>query len=79
MEGIIAPERIRSSTPRSVFMNFRIVRQGPRSARGGITAFTRDPSARRASTIGLDSSMRRPRGVTIRSMTARTVSSSVKR
>ena len=44
---------------------------GPSTASGGITAFTRDPSARRASTIGDDSSMRRPTWATMRSMTRR--------
>ena len=44
-----------------------------------MTALTREPSLRRASTSGDDSSMRRPSGVTMRSMTARTRSSSVKR
>ena len=40
----------------------------PSSASGGMIALTREPSARRASTIGLDSSMRRPTELTIRSM-----------
>ena len=40
----------------------------PSSASGGMIAFTRDPSASRASTIGLDSSMRRPIALTMRSM-----------
>jgi hypothetical protein len=38
----------------------RIVTSGPESESGGITALTRLPSGRRASTIGEDSSMRRP-------------------
>ena len=38
-------------------------------------AFTREPSGRRASTIGLDSSMRRPMGETMRSMMRITCSS----
>jgi hypothetical protein len=49
-------------------LNRRIDIVGPSSARGGTTALTREPSARRASTIGLDSSMRRPTELTIRSM-----------
>ena len=40
--------------------NFRIVSRGPESESGGIIAFTRDPSGRRASTSGDDSSIRRP-------------------
>ena len=42
--------------------NLRIVSCGPSIASGGMTAFTREPSGRRASTIGDDSSMRRPSG-----------------
>jgi hypothetical protein len=38
----------------------RIDIEGPSSASGGMMAFTRDPSGRRASTIGEDSSTRRP-------------------
>ena len=41
---------------------------GPRSASGGMIALTRLPSGRRASTIGDDSSMRRPTCETILSM-----------
>ena len=44
-------------------------------ARGGMMAFTRDPSSRRASTMGDFSSILLPRGFTIRSMTARSWSS----
>ena len=45
---------------------------GPISDRGGITAQTREPSERRASTMGEESSMRRPMADTIRSMIIRT-------
>jgi hypothetical protein len=41
---------------------------GPSMASGGMMALTREPSGRRASTIGLDSSMRRPTRETILSM-----------
>ncbi len=51
--------------------NRRIVSSGPSTASGGSTAFTRLPSGRRASTIGLDSSTRRPTAPTIRSITSR--------
>ena len=46
----------------------RMESAGPSSASGGMMAFTREPSGRRASTIGEDSSMRRPTGETMRSM-----------
>ena len=56
--------------------NFRIVSTEPRSASGGMIAFTREPFGRRASTIGDDSSTRRPTADTILSMTWRYCSSS---
>ena len=46
----------------------RIDSTGPSSASGGMIALTREPSGSRASTIGLDSSMRRPTELTMRSM-----------
>ena len=46
----------------------RIERHGPSIASGGIMAFTREPSAKRASTIGEDSSTRRPTRETMRSI-----------
>ena len=52
-----------------------MVMTGPTSDSGSMTALTREPSGRRASTRGLDSSMRRPSGVMIRSMIRRTCSS----
>ena len=45
--------------------NLRIESSEPSSASGGTTALTRLPSARRASTIGEDSSIRRPTAETI--------------
>ena len=51
---------------------------GPSSASGGMMALTREPSASRASTIGLDSSMRRPTELTIRSMIRIRCASSLK-
>jgi len=45
---------------------------GPLSASGGMIALTRLPSFNRASTSGLDSSIRRPIGATIRSITPST-------
>ena len=52
-----------------------MVMTGPMSDSGSMMQFTRDPSGRRASTRGLVWSMRRPRGVMIRSMIRRTWSS----
>ncbi len=57
--------------------NLRIVSVEPSSAIGGTTALTRLPSGRRASTIGLASSTRRPTRETILSMTRRRWSSSM--
>jgi hypothetical protein len=56
----------------------RIDRMGPSIASGGMMAFTREPSGSRASTIGLDSSMRRPTRETILSMIFIRWSSSLK-
>jgi hypothetical protein len=46
----------------------RIDITGPSSASGGMITLTRDPSGRRASAMGLDSSTRRPTRETILSM-----------
>ena len=56
--------------------NLRIVSAAPSMAIGGSTALIRLPSGRRASTIGLLSSMRRPTRATILSMIRRRCSSS---
>ena len=63
------PNETRSSIVSGSFENLRIVSDGPVMARGGMIAFTREPSGSRASTIGLASSMRRPVWATIRSIT----------
>ena len=68
ISSVAVPKRMRSSIVYGVAENFRTVRTGPMSDSGLMIAFTRDPSARRASTRGLDSSMRRPSGAMIRSM-----------
>ena len=52
-----------------------MVMTGPTRLIGGMIALTREPSTRRASTIGLDSSTRRPSGATMRSMMRITCSS----
>ena len=62
------PNEIRSSAPYGSAENFRMVRQAPSIASGGMTAFTREPSGRRASTYGDVSSTRRPTLATILSM-----------
>jgi hypothetical protein len=46
----------------------RMDSEGPSSASGGMMALTREPSGRRASTMGEDSSTRRPTRETMRSM-----------
>src|ERR1039458_8823867 len=60
--------RTRSSPVSGSLENRRMESAGPSMAIGGITALTRDPSGRRASTMGHDSSMRRPTRLTILSM-----------
>ena len=57
--------------------NLRIVSSEPSRASGGMTALTRLPSGSRASTIGLDSSTRRPTRPTILSIVRRRWASSV--
>ena len=68
ISGVAVPKRIRSSTVNGLAENFRMVMTGPIKDSGGMMALTREPSVNRASTIGLDSSMRRPIGAMIRSM-----------
>ena len=48
----------------------RIERHGPSTAMGGMTAHIREPSAKRASTMGEDRSIRLPSGSKMRSMIA---------
>ena len=67
--GCVSESRSTMSwAPSRSVRNRRIDSAGPSSARGGMMAFTREPSASLASTIGLDSSMRRPTELTMRSM-----------
>ena len=63
---------IKSSVVNTRLPYRRIDITGPISESGGITAQTREPSARRASTIGDESSIRRPIALTMRSMMMRT-------
>ncbi len=76
--GLIAPKASRSASVSTLRPNLRMLSAGPLMASGGMMALTREPSLRRASTIGEDSSMRRPIGVTMRSMTPSTARSLVK-
>ena len=62
------PSPIRSSIDSARRRKRRIERIGPSSAAGGMIALTREPSGRRASTSGVDSSMRRPTREMMRSM-----------
>ncbi len=73
-----APILIRSSVVRRFLPNRRIVIDAPSIATGSMIALTREPSGSRASTIGDDSSMRRPSGVMMRSMINRSCCASVK-
>ena len=75
ISGVAVPNRTRSSTVNGFAANLRTVMTGPTSDSGSMIALTRDPSGRRASTRGLDSSIRRPIGAMIRSMTRSTCSS----
>ena len=58
----------RSFMVMGVWPNFRMDSTGPLRARGGMITFTLDPSGRRASTMGEDSSIRRPTAETILSI-----------
>ena len=77
--ALSVPNEIRSLTVYGSRENFRMVSVGPFSESGGMIALTRLPSGRRASTIGEDSSTRRPTCETILSMIRRTCDSSTKR
>ena len=76
--GLSEPKVIRSSTVSGSVANFRIVRADPSIDSGGTMALTRLPSGSRASTIGLDSSTRRPMRDTILSIVRRRCASSAK-
>ena len=71
------PSRIISFRSSRLLLNLRIVTSGPLSESGGMTALTRLPSGSRASTIGDDSSMRRPTCATILLMIRRKCDSSL--
>ena len=70
MRSSSEPKPKRSCIPYFSRVNFRIDSMAPFRDSGGMMALTREPSGRRASTMGVDSSMRRPRGEMMRSMMA---------
>jgi hypothetical protein len=78
VRALSEPKSMRFCTVSGSAANFRIVSAEPSTASGGTTALTRLPSGSRASTIGLDSSTRRPILDTILSMVRRRCASSVK-
>ena len=65
------PKSMRLCTVNGSVANLRMVRQEPSIDSGGMTALTRLPSGSRASTMGLDSSTRRPMRDTILSIVRR--------
>jgi hypothetical protein len=69
--------RTRSVSSSRRLENLRMVSSAPESDNGGITALTRLPSGSRASTIGEDSSTRRPISLTMRLMIRRRCASSL--
>jgi hypothetical protein len=76
--GVQVPSSIRSSVRSGSTAKRRIESTGPSRASGGMIALMREPSGRRASTMGDDSSTRRPTADTMRSMTWRRCVSSRK-
>ena len=64
--GVIEPNLTSWSSVSLSFLNLRMVSAGPSIASGGTMTLTREPSARRASQIGEDSSTRRPTWLTMR-------------
>jgi hypothetical protein len=74
--SVIEPSSRRFSIERALRRKRRMERIGPSIAAGGMIAFTREPSGKRASTRGVDSSMRRPTREMIRSMIRRRCASS---
>ena len=76
--GVNVPKAMRSRSVNGSAENLRMVSMLPSSAIGGMTALTREPSGRRASTIGCASSTRRPTRPTILSIVRRRCRSLVK-
>jgi hypothetical protein len=67
-DSLSVPKRTKSAGVNASTAKRRIDNTGPSIASGGMMTLTREPSLRRASTIGCDSSIRRPTAETIRSM-----------
>ncbi len=78
MRASSVPSRTSSSPSSTREPNRRMVSVGPSRLRGGMIALTREPSGSLASTMGLASSTRRPRGARTRSMTCTRWASSSK-
>jgi hypothetical protein len=76
--GRRVPSSISRSMSRARSANFRIETSGPSMVIGRAATLTREPSRDRASTMGDDSSTRRPIAVTIRLMMRRRCASSLK-
>lgn len=66
MSSLNEPRVSRSLGLSGSWRNLRIDTMGPSTDSGSITTFRRPPSGRRASTMGLDSSSRRPSGARMR-------------
>ena len=64
--SVIEPNLTRLASRSLSFLNLRMVSEGPSSESGGAITLTREPSGRRASQIGDDSSTRRPIWLTMR-------------
>ena len=64
-----ASRLIKLSALGEMLPNLLILKAGPSRARGGMMALTREPSASLASSMGELSSIRRPNGEMIRSIT----------
>ena len=77
VRSLSEPNLIRSFTVSGSAANLRMVSVLPSIARGGTTALTRLPSGSRASTMGEDSSTRRPMRETILSIVRRRCASSL--
>ena len=77
VRSLSEPNLIRSLTVSGSAANLRMVSALPSIASGGTTAFTRLPSGSRASTMGEDSSTRRPMRETILSIVRRRCASSL--
>ena len=77
--SVSVPSSTSSVGPGRAAEKRRIDSEGPSTASGGMTTWTREPSSSRASTIGLSSSTRRPSGARIRSIASRSDCSEAKR